>query len=125
MNYKNLINQESIIFYIFLLIAVVLVISKYGTSNVIQSFSALYCILQLVINLSTIYSIVRKLLKKQSLGLSSNKKVTLLVSFGILGILFFTVLTEYFKGFVRYYSCIILSFLLIYDIGKIVLKKSF
>lgn len=124
-NFKKFADQENIIYAILLALAIVLAVTNYGASSTIQTVAVFYCILQLVINVSVIYSSIKSLLRKQRAELCKRKKVNLIVSFLAIGILFFIVLTDYFKDFVLYYSAIILGFLLLYDIGKMVFKRSF
>lgn len=117
-------SQENVIYIVLMLLAIFLAISKYGTSSLVQTIAVFFCIIQIVINSSSIYAIVKRAVRNQELYYTQKQWVSLILTTGIVLLLFFAVLSDYFKSFVLTYSGIILIMLLLYDVGRKVLKKS-
>lgn len=124
MTLNKIITPVNLVYAILLIIAIILAINDYGLSSIIQTIAVFYCIIQLVINFSTVYLILKAKIRKRIYLMNMQKTLILVVSFLTIGVLFFLVLTDYFKRFVLSYSTIILAFLFIYDIGKTLIKRS-
>ncbi len=124
MTLNKIIAPVNLVYAILLIIAIILAINDYGLSSIIQTIAVFYCIIQLVINFSTVYLILKAKIRNRIYLMNMQKTLILVVSFLTIGVLFFLVLTDYFKRFVLSYSTIILAFLFIYDIGKTLIKRS-
>lgn len=120
---KNTLKHVNWVYIAVMLIALVLAATKYGLSSVWQTIIVLFCIVQLIFNLATIYSILKSRLEGNKWVVSRQQTVTVILSSIVVGVFFVYVLTDYFRIFVLTYSGIILAMLLIYDLGRMILKR--
>lgn len=120
---KDTLKHVNWVYAAVMLIAMVLATTKYGLSSVWQTIIVLFCIVQLILNLATIYGILKSRLEGNKWVVSRQQTVTIILSSIIVGVFFVYVLTGYFRIFVLTYSGIILAMLLVYDLGKMILKR--
>lgn len=120
---KNTLKHVNWVYIAVMLIALVLAATKYGLSSVWQTIIVLFCIVQLIFNLATIYGILKSRLEGNKWVVSRQQTVTIILSSIVVGVFFVYVLTDYFRIFVLTYSGIILAMLLVYDLGKMILKR--
>lgn len=123
MTVKNMLKNLNWVYLAAMLIALVLATTRYGLSSVWQTIIVLFCIVQLIFNLATIYSILKNRLEDKRWIFSRSQIVTIILSSIIVGVFFVYVLTDYFRMFVLTYSGVIIAMLLIYDLGKMILKR--
>ncbi len=120
---KNTLKHVNWVYIAVMLIALVLAATKYGLSSVWQTIIVLFCIVQLIFNLATIYGILKSRLEGNKWVVNRQQTVTIILSSIVVGVFFVYVLTDYFRIFVLTYSGIILAMLLVYDLGKMILKR--
>jgi len=125
MNIKAILKQENIIHIILFIAGVVVAIFEYGISGTIQTIAIFYCIIQLVFNLTDVYLAFKAKFKKRQFDFDKRRKNLLVVTTIVIAVLYFILLIDYSQRFVLAASGVTLFFLLVYDIGRGVLKKIF